>query len=112
MNGAVAAPTGDRPSIRTERYASDPIRMPLEGLLVGASHRIPQVNGYVGVVVVGPDSDRSAIRTIRYAIDEFRMPLETPSVCARDRITQVDVSVTINTCESYSPSGLNATLTA
>ena len=39
---AVITPTGKRLTIGTERYATDPIRMPSQRALVNTRHRVPQ----------------------------------------------------------------------
>ena len=63
-DGIVVAPTGERPAIRTERYAIDRPRVPFERVFVCACDRVPQADG-----APAPTGERPAVRTERYAVD-------------------------------------------
>ena len=74
----IPTPRCERTTIRTERHAPHPMRMPGEGALVRPGDRIPETDG----VVIR--CERTTIGTERHAIDIISMPGEGALVRACD----------------------------
>ena len=113
-DGFVTTPTCERPSIRTERDTSNPIRMSGEVSPVCSRNSIPQTDGTVTITknfpnrsggphpaIPTPTGQRLAIRAERDAINPIRMLGEGPLVCSRYNIPETDLTPT-RTCE-HSP---------